>query len=194
MPRSRWAGRTRSDGPDVRRTRHECSADIAGEPGSGRPDREQPQPVDPCIGKGVEGGDRRGRTDRRHRRAPRRGAHATRGRSSRSRGRQSPARRPPVRRQPCEPARVWLRQPDRPAPGAARYKIPPAPTQRRRREGVRRSCQLTSTNAASTHNTKADAELTVRTSCQRFHGRSYATRRRPRRWSPRSHQRPQVGR
>ena len=51
--------------------RHECSADIAGEPGSGRPDREQPQPFDPCIGKGVEGDDRVGTeridsTDERH--------------------------------------------------------------------------------------------------------------------------------
>ena len=35
-------------------------------------------------------------------------------------------------------------------------------------------------------NTKADAELTVRTSCQRFHGCSSNTPRRPRRWSPRS--------
>ena len=45
--------------------------DIAGEPGSRRPDREQPQPVDPCIGKGVEGDDRVGTeridsTDERH--------------------------------------------------------------------------------------------------------------------------------
>ena len=45
----------------------------------------------------------RDRTDRQHRRAPRRGAHSTRGRSSRSRGRQSPGRARLVRRRRVNP-------------------------------------------------------------------------------------------
>ena len=57
--------------PTFDTSRHECPADIAGEPGSRRPNREQSQPVDPCIGEGVEGGDRVGPeridgTDERH--------------------------------------------------------------------------------------------------------------------------------